>query len=463
MIGQKIEIMLKLKNKARKILIKIFLPFGQILLEIIKLSQEKKQNISNKCLLEIIPIKGEGIQLNGRVIFTHPRNVVLGSNVHIGTNAWFYSLGGLIIGDNVHISRNVTIYTANHNYAGALPYDDTYELKPVIIKNNSWIGMNVSIVPGVTIGEGAIIGLGAVISKDVPDFAIVGNPPFRVLKERDKRKYLEQKEAKIFGGIDGRRFESSGRMVKLKKVDSNLLFIVGTGRSGTKTISNILDKHKDIYLKHELSEQLLRISTDYEYSIINREKTKFFLQEIYCNNTVFPAAKVIGESNQKFGNLISIIIEIFPNAKFVWLKRDGRKTVSSTFSKGWYKESNVNSDVFNPHIDKWEDSRLKGDRTNDFSEEEWATLTSFQKNCWYYAYWSFKIKNELNNVPEDQKLIIDLEDLSSSFNEIKDFIGIKDLEYNDEVYNQSKSKLYSPNMWSDEENEYFEYVCKKYS
>ena len=109
--------------------------------------------------------------------FTHPRNVVLGSNVHIGTNAWFYSLGGLIIGDNVHISRNVTIYTANHNYAGAIPYDDTYELKPVIIKKNTWIGMNVSIVPGVTIGEGAIIGLGAVISKDVPDFAIVGNPP----------------------------------------------------------------------------------------------------------------------------------------------------------------------------------------------------------------------------------------------------------------------------------------------
>ena len=452
-----------IKNNFRKWLIKVLMPMGQIFLEVVNRSEEKKNKISNDVILESIPIKGEAIQLNGDVVMTHPRNVVLGSNVHVGTNAWFYSLGGLIIGDNVHISRNVTIYTANHNYIGALPYDDTFHLKPVIIKKNTWIGMNVSIVPGVTIGEGAIIGLGTVISKDVPDFAIVGNPPYRILKERDKIKYQDQKKAKIFGGIDGKRFQSSGRIMKLNKENSNLLFIVGTGRSGTKTISNILDKHPDIFLKHELSEQLLRISTDYEYGKISREKTKILLQEIYCNNTVFPAVKVVGESNQKFGNLISIIFEIFPNAKFIWLKREGRKTVSSTFSKGWYQENNVNSDIFDPYIDKWEDSRLKGDLTNDFSKDQWVTLSSFQKNCWYYAYWSLKIKNELKCIPENQKLVIDLENLSSSFNKIKDFIGIKDINYNNEVYNQSKSKLYSPNMWSDEENEYFDQICDRYS
>ena len=90
-------------------------------------------------------------------------------------------------------------------------------------------------------------------------------------------------------------------------------------------------------------------------------------------------------------------------------------------------------------------------------------MSSFQKNCWYYAYWSLKIKNELKCIPENQKLVIDLENLSSSFNKIKDFIGVKDINYNNEVYNQSKSKLYSPNMWSDEENEYFDQICDRYS
>ena len=89
--------------------------------------------------------------------------------------------------------------TRNHNYDGkdlkSIPYDDVYINKPVIIKKNVWIGSNVLILPGVTIGEGAVIGMGAVLTKDVPDYAIVGGNPAKVLKYRNKETYqkLERK------------------------------------------------------------------------------------------------------------------------------------------------------------------------------------------------------------------------------------------------------------------------------
>ncbi|MCB0501083.1 MAG: acyltransferase [Bacteroidetes bacterium] len=55
--------------------------------------------------------------------------------------------------------------------------------KPIVIKDKAWIGFNVIILKGVTIGEGAIVAAGSVITKDVPDFTIVAGNPARVIKE----------------------------------------------------------------------------------------------------------------------------------------------------------------------------------------------------------------------------------------------------------------------------------------
>ena len=59
-----------LKNNIRKWLIKALMPMGQIFLEVVKLSEDRKNKISNDVLLENIPIKGEGIQLNGRWFYS---------------------------------------------------------------------------------------------------------------------------------------------------------------------------------------------------------------------------------------------------------------------------------------------------------------------------------------------------------------------------------------------------------
>ena len=61
--------------------------------------------------------------------------------------------------------------------------------KPIKIGNDVWIGVNVTILPGVTIGENAVVGAGAVVTKDVPDNAVVVGNPARVIRYLDADKF----------------------------------------------------------------------------------------------------------------------------------------------------------------------------------------------------------------------------------------------------------------------------------
>ena len=119
-----------------------------------------------------------------------PHEVSVGDNIHIGRNCFIRGEGGLTIGSNTIISRNLVLYTVNHRYEGdRIPYDEVLEKKPVVIGNNVWIGMNVCIAPGTNIGDGAIIALGSVVSGTIQPGEIVGQPRFRVLKNRDPDRY----------------------------------------------------------------------------------------------------------------------------------------------------------------------------------------------------------------------------------------------------------------------------------
>ncbi len=84
------------------------------------------------------------------------------------------------IGNNVCISENVQIRDSDNHTIKGKENDVT---KPIIIKDNVWIGMGAIILKGVTIGEGAIIAAGAVVNKDVPPHCLVGGVPAKVIKE----------------------------------------------------------------------------------------------------------------------------------------------------------------------------------------------------------------------------------------------------------------------------------------
>ncbi|MGL6051576.1 MAG: DapH/DapD/GlmU-related protein, partial [Aeromonas salmonicida] len=85
---------------------------------------------------------------------------------------------------------------SNHNYdeGVALPYDNTYVSKDVIIEDQVWLGRGVTILSGVKIGEGAIIQAGSVVVSDIPKCAIAGGHPAKVFKYRDLEHYERLKE-----------------------------------------------------------------------------------------------------------------------------------------------------------------------------------------------------------------------------------------------------------------------------
>jgi len=167
---------------------------------------------SNRRLISRLAACGRGTGFSGRIVIHSANNVEIGNNVHIGDNAWIQGDGGLTIGDNCHISRNFTLYTANHRFRGErLPYDDSLELKPVVIGRNVWIGMNVCVAPGTKIGDGAVIGMGTVVSGDVPACSIIGSEKWRILGCRDKDKYEELDKNRHYGGPGGIPFNEDFR------------------------------------------------------------------------------------------------------------------------------------------------------------------------------------------------------------------------------------------------------------
>jgi maltose O-acetyltransferase len=106
-----------------------------------------------------------------------------GYNIELGNN--FYSNHNLVIldgakvkfGDNVFVGPNCAFYTAEHPVDVQQRNEGLEYARPISVGSNVWIGGNVVVLPGVTIGDSSIIGAGSVVTKDIPANTIaVGNP-----------------------------------------------------------------------------------------------------------------------------------------------------------------------------------------------------------------------------------------------------------------------------------------------
>lgn len=134
---------------------------------------------------------GEKLHVNFPCFFSH--NTYLGHNCHL--NGLCVEGNGIVkIGDNFHCGREVLFITSFHNYEGTkIPYDETNIDKDITIADNVWIGTRVTILGGVTIGEGAIIQAGSVVVKDIEPLGIAGGAPAIVFKMRNHQHYIDCK------------------------------------------------------------------------------------------------------------------------------------------------------------------------------------------------------------------------------------------------------------------------------
>lgn len=101
----------------------------------------------------------------------------------INKNVYVDGRGGLKIGAYVSISPSVKLITASHEVNSA---DFKLEVKPIVINDFVWICTSAIILPGVTLGKGCVVASGAVVTKDVPEYVIVGGNPAKIIGIRSK-------------------------------------------------------------------------------------------------------------------------------------------------------------------------------------------------------------------------------------------------------------------------------------
>ena len=148
---------------------------------------------------------GKGVRIFG---FTNLYGCEIGDDVKIGTfveiqkgakigsrckiSSHTFICEGVTIEEEVFIGHNVTFindrFPRATNPDGGLQTESDWKCVPTLIKRGASIGSSVTVLCGVTIGEGAIIGAGSVVTKDVPPHAVVAGNPARVLKNSVSQK-----------------------------------------------------------------------------------------------------------------------------------------------------------------------------------------------------------------------------------------------------------------------------------
>jgi acetyltransferase-like isoleucine patch superfamily enzyme len=107
-------------------------------------------------------------------------SMVVGNETFIG-RALVAAHDAVIIGNYVCINDGAQLLTGSHDLSDTSW--GSYS-RPIVINDYAWIATSAIILPGVTIGKGAVVGAGAVVSRDVPDFAVVAGNPAQILQKR---------------------------------------------------------------------------------------------------------------------------------------------------------------------------------------------------------------------------------------------------------------------------------------
>lgn len=148
---------------------------------------------------------GTNCSVPGNCEILHDSMIELGNNVKLGVGTTLYAVyKKIIFGNNIMLGPHVTMVSGDHNiYKIGVPMISNHEKEPqddaeIHIEDEVWIGANVIILKGVTIGRGSVIAAGAVVVKSVPPYSIAGGLPARILKPRFSVDQILQHEKALY-------------------------------------------------------------------------------------------------------------------------------------------------------------------------------------------------------------------------------------------------------------------------
>ncbi len=156
---------------------------------------ESQREEKEAILKELLPTS-KNFFLRGPIYFDYGFNTEIGEQSYANFNFCVLDCAKVKIGNHVYFGPNVCISTAGHPILPEErnPYfseekgriSDREFAKPITIEDNCWIGANVTILPGVLIGEGTVIGAGSVVTKSIPSGVIAFGNPCKIHRKIDK-------------------------------------------------------------------------------------------------------------------------------------------------------------------------------------------------------------------------------------------------------------------------------------
>lgn len=142
-------------------------------------------------VLKIMKAGRNPSMVSKNVYIANGKRVKFGSGCRINEGVY---LECAYIGDDVMIAPNVTLLSRMHSHARTdipMSLQGYQPEKPITVNDDVWIGRNVVVMPGVTIGKGSIVAAGAVVTSDVPEYSVVAGVPARIIKNRKDDEHKE--------------------------------------------------------------------------------------------------------------------------------------------------------------------------------------------------------------------------------------------------------------------------------
>ena len=155
-------------------------------------TEDEEVELRNELMQRLFKEVGKNVWIEPDFKCEFGKNIKIEDDVYINFGCVILDCAEVSIGAHTLLGPNVGLYAANHSTDAAERINGGCYGKPIHIGKNVWLGGDVKVVPGVTIGDNTIIGTGSIVTKDVPSNVIAaGNPckVIRVISDKDKTGY----------------------------------------------------------------------------------------------------------------------------------------------------------------------------------------------------------------------------------------------------------------------------------